>query len=272
MWDVDPSESFYLMSFDIMFFQLMQVALGEKACLDRTLSASEWERMLALARKQAVVGLLADAIEALPDGQKAPVGVRMTCASLTIAIERQNVQTNRDCVDITRRFEGRGFRCCILKGQGNALLYPAPLRRQSGHGHRRESHCRAHPLPPRYTQRRYVGGLSLGREHQAAAARLGEKRAGIHLSRISDVSPFSVGDYELFWMARTNIFNRLPKHVPASRPKIFIKSKIRLEGNAMRSSGIYYASVEFQHRFGNRRGRGLRLERQSVGYGAHADF
>ena len=115
-----------------MLFQLVQVALGEKACLDRALSASEWERMLALARKQAVVGLLADAIEALPDGQKAPVGVRMTCASLTIAIERQNVQTNRDCVDITRRFEGRGFRCCILKGQGNALSYPNPLRRQSG--------------------------------------------------------------------------------------------------------------------------------------------
>lgn len=114
------------------FSQLMQVALGEKACLDRTLSASEWERMLALARKQAVVGLLADAIEALPDGQKAPVGVRMSCASLTIAIERQNVQANRDCVDITRRFEGRGFRCCILKGQGNALSYPNPLRRQSG--------------------------------------------------------------------------------------------------------------------------------------------
>ena len=89
------------MSFDIMFFQLMQVALGEKPCLDRTLSDSEWEQMLAMARKQAVTGLMADAIEALPDGQKAPVGVRMTCASLTIAIERQNVQANRDCVDIS---------------------------------------------------------------------------------------------------------------------------------------------------------------------------
>ena len=120
------------MSFDIMFFQLMQVALGEKPCLDRTLSDSEWEQMLAMARKQAVTGLMADAIEVLPEEQKPPVGVRLACASLTVAIERQNVQTNRDCVDITRRFEGRGFRCCILKGQGNALSYPAPLRRQSG--------------------------------------------------------------------------------------------------------------------------------------------
>lgn len=120
------------MTCDNLFFQLMQVALGERQRLDRIPSGEEWVRMFAMARKQAVAGLMADAIEVLPEEQKPPVEVRLECASLTIAIERKNVQTNRDCVDITRRFEERGFRCCILKGQGNALLYSNPLRRQSG--------------------------------------------------------------------------------------------------------------------------------------------
>ena len=38
----------------------------------------------------------------------------------------------RRCVALEKMFSEDGFDCCILKGQGNALLYPNPLTRQSG--------------------------------------------------------------------------------------------------------------------------------------------
>ena len=37
-----------------------------------------------------------------------------------------------DSAKVCRNFEQEGFRCCILKGQGNALLYPDPYMRTPG--------------------------------------------------------------------------------------------------------------------------------------------
>ena len=43
-----------------------------------------------------------------------------------------NLVVNQRCVEITKIFANAGFRTCILKGQGNALLYDNPLARSSG--------------------------------------------------------------------------------------------------------------------------------------------
>ena len=47
-------------------------------------------------------------------------------------IKQQNLKVNQRCVEITWMFAEAGFKVCILKGQGNARMYPNPLARTAG--------------------------------------------------------------------------------------------------------------------------------------------
>ena len=47
-------------------------------------------------------------------------------------IRKQNIRLFQDSVKVCKNFENKGFANCILKGQGNALLYPDPYMRTSG--------------------------------------------------------------------------------------------------------------------------------------------
>ena len=47
-------------------------------------------------------------------------------------LKSTNRQLNKGVVEISEFFCKAGFRCCILKGQGNALMYPDPLLRCPG--------------------------------------------------------------------------------------------------------------------------------------------
>ena len=47
-------------------------------------------------------------------------------------IESQNKLLNKQTASLYVRLKKAGLRCCILKGQGNALMYPNPLMRYSG--------------------------------------------------------------------------------------------------------------------------------------------
>ena len=48
-------------------------------------------------------------------------------------IQQRNEVVNRQCVELQERLAKEGFRCCILKGQGNAENYAQlALLRQSG--------------------------------------------------------------------------------------------------------------------------------------------
>ena len=45
---------------------------------------------------------------------------------------QQNKILNKKSIEAIGKIQEIGFRCCILKGQGNALMYPNPLLRTSG--------------------------------------------------------------------------------------------------------------------------------------------
>ena len=47
-------------------------------------------------------------------------------------IRRQNVKVNGVVAKLYSKFRKDGLRCCILKGQGNALMYPNPYSRTPG--------------------------------------------------------------------------------------------------------------------------------------------
>ena len=47
-------------------------------------------------------------------------------------LEKANVRLNDAAIQVSEWFRKKGFRTCILKGQGNALLYPKPYSRTPG--------------------------------------------------------------------------------------------------------------------------------------------
>lgn len=44
-------------------------------------------------------------------------------------LEKANIRLNDAAIQVSEWFRKKGFRTCILKGQGNALMYPNPYSR-----------------------------------------------------------------------------------------------------------------------------------------------
>ena len=114
------------------FFELLQVALGTRSSLTKVPSASEWEWLLAESQKQAIVGVMAMGLERLPVEQRPPITIMLKWIGLAEMVKSRNIEMNEKCLAIEDLFSDADFDHCILKGQGNALLYPNPLVRQSG--------------------------------------------------------------------------------------------------------------------------------------------
>ena len=114
------------------FFKLLRIALGNKTEFDIPPTEQEWEELFRKGQEQAILGVLFDGIEQLPAEQRPPKQLLIQWYSVVSMIERQNALLNQRCEQVTERFRLDNIQSCVLKGQGNALLYPIKLRRQSG--------------------------------------------------------------------------------------------------------------------------------------------
>lgn len=116
-----------------LFFELIQISIGNRKALSRALSEKDWDKMFSIACKQTVVGITFNALDKLgEEGQKPPLTLLYEWIGLAEHIHKQNIVVNQRCKDITKLFTEAGFKTCILKGQGNARMYPDPLSRTSG--------------------------------------------------------------------------------------------------------------------------------------------
>lgn len=116
-----------------MFFELMQCAVGERNRMEQVPSEAEWAALFETCKRQAVVGVAFHALERLgQQGQKPPQRILFEWVALSERIRRQNQVVNRNVVGWCEKLKTDGFECCILKGQGNNLLYPDPYSRTPG--------------------------------------------------------------------------------------------------------------------------------------------
>ena len=118
-----------------LFFEFLQVAMGNRESLSRELSDNEWQDIFLLIKKHALLGVGFTAVERLhTKGIVCPAELRIKWYALAVHIERRNRLLNGLCKKVTEQYEHDGFSTCILKGQGNILNYPKRLgvRRQSG--------------------------------------------------------------------------------------------------------------------------------------------
>lgn len=122
-----------------MIFDFLKYCLDRKDNMSNVVADIDWQQLNSFASKQAILGLCLDGIERLgkeyPEELKQnPIGMEllMTWMGKAQQIRRQNVKVNGVAAKLYSKFRKDGLRCCILKGQGNALMYPNPYSRTPG--------------------------------------------------------------------------------------------------------------------------------------------
>ena len=120
-------------------FAFLKYCLGSKEDMSRVIAGMNWHGLYSFASKQALQGLCFDGIERLgeeyPEELKQnPIGreLLMTWMGKAQQIRRQNMKVNAVAGKLFSMLREDGLRCCILKGQGNALMYPNPYSRTPG--------------------------------------------------------------------------------------------------------------------------------------------
>ena len=99
----------------------------------------DWRQLYSFASRQALLGFCFDGIERLTkefseELKQNPMGrdLLMTWMGKAQQIRRQNMKVNAVAGKLFSMLREDGLRCCILKGQGNALMYPNPYSRTPG--------------------------------------------------------------------------------------------------------------------------------------------
>ena len=121
------------------FFAFMRYCLGYKRNISNVVAGMDWQKLYSFASKQAILGLCFYGIERLgkeyPEELKLnPIGreLLMTWMGKAQQIRRHNMKVNTVASKLFSMLREDGFRCCILKGQGNALMYSNPYSRTPG--------------------------------------------------------------------------------------------------------------------------------------------
>jgi hypothetical protein len=122
----------------MLFFELLQVAVGNRERLSRVPTAVEWSDLYEESERQAVTGILLQGIDRLKastdDTSNLPLELLLQWIGISEQIRQGNLSLTKRCKELQGKLVEIGHESSILKGQGVALYYDEPLRdlRQSG--------------------------------------------------------------------------------------------------------------------------------------------
>ena len=113
----------------MLFFELLQIALGNRERLSVVPSAEEWTEIYAESERQAVTGLLIHGIDRLPTEQRPSKVLLLQWIGVGQMIEQRNRLLNDRCKELLSNLTSAGLHPTILKGQGIAQCYPEALQK-----------------------------------------------------------------------------------------------------------------------------------------------
>ena len=120
-------------------FLFLRYSLGDKVDMSMVVANMDWRQLYTFASKQAILGICFDVIKRLSEEypeelKKNPIerDLLMTWMGVSQQIRRQNMKVNVVASKLYSMLREDGLRCCILKGQGNALIYPNAYSRNPG--------------------------------------------------------------------------------------------------------------------------------------------
>ena len=120
-------------------FLFLRYSLGDKVDMSIIVANIDWQQLYSFATKQTIIGICFDGIKRLSEEypeelKKNPIerDLLMTWMGVSQQIRRQNMKVNGVAAKLYSMLREDGLRCCILKGQGNALMYPNAYSRNPG--------------------------------------------------------------------------------------------------------------------------------------------
>ena len=111
-----------------IFFEFLQVTIGQRSCLSRGLTMEEWKGLYGLLKKHALLGVGYVAIQKLPKEQWPPNAMIMQWVGVAQKIRLLNLELNEECRKVVTQLELDGIGAVVIKGQSNLENYPEELR------------------------------------------------------------------------------------------------------------------------------------------------
>ena len=115
-----------------LFLALTKVAVGNAESLPFLPTEQDWKFLFSMANKHTIAGPLFATLDKLPAEQRPPRKIFVDWLATTEKIKHDSREATQNAIWVSKKFMQVGFRNIILKGQGNALLYPDPLLRHPG--------------------------------------------------------------------------------------------------------------------------------------------
>lgn len=111
-------------------FLFLRYSLGDKVDMSMVVANMDWRQLYTFASKQAILGICFDGIERLGEEypeelKKNPIerDLLITWMGAAQQIHRQDMKVNAVASKLYSMLREDGLRCCILKGQGNSVMY-----------------------------------------------------------------------------------------------------------------------------------------------------
>lgn len=117
---------------DTPSLQFLRYCLDDSKPLPSTSNNIDWKKMLTWAESQTIVGIVYQGIQRVGKEISMPFETLMQWVGNITQIEQQNRLVNDRNLRIINKLKEAGFQCCVLKGQGNSVMYPYPLWRTPG--------------------------------------------------------------------------------------------------------------------------------------------
>ena len=114
------------------YIDFLQYCLDEHRELPVSAKSIDWSKLLIWAEQQAIVGVVFGGIQRAGKSLEIPTDILFKWIGYANQIEQRNKLLNKRCVELTELLAHRGFDTCILKGQGNALLYDGRSKKEDG--------------------------------------------------------------------------------------------------------------------------------------------
>ena len=116
-----------------IIFDFLAFCLSEDRAVPKGIEQMDWRALYEFARQQSILGVVFYGMQRLPaDKVAVPKDVLMQFLAAANQIRQRNMVMYQRSAQVSEQFLKEGFRNCILKGQGNALMYPDPYARMSG--------------------------------------------------------------------------------------------------------------------------------------------
>lgn len=116
------------------FLDFVRFSLQPNAEIPSSAFRVSWHEMLEMAKKQSIVGVCWQGVQRL-GGMKENKPTDddvMEWMGEARKLEKRNQTVNQKATWVYGNFNKEGFNACVLKGQGNALLYPSSSMRTPG--------------------------------------------------------------------------------------------------------------------------------------------